>query len=227
MTSSTSYSGSISIIVELAGDLFTQIQNFQYIDGNRAVQVTDSDGSDWIVIAPESTDLIEQLSNGSLVVSRTVSTLSAGNELTLPVLVAPADTMSSEQLSLYLDPENIAAVTYAQMNQTDTLTTNLQTALWNPEFGCFEVNLGNMTGSGASHTTTTWQNATDFNIYNRHQVTVTHSSSSALHIPLFFDGPRNTTFNITGGSPLFRSADEEPTGIPIQVSKNWHIPGYW
>ena len=34
MTSSTSYSGSISIIVELAGDLFTQIQNFQYIDGN-------------------------------------------------------------------------------------------------------------------------------------------------------------------------------------------------
>ena len=55
MTSSASYSGDISIIVELAGDLFTQIQSIEYLDGDRAVQITDSDGSLWN-IAPESTD---------------------------------------------------------------------------------------------------------------------------------------------------------------------------
>ena len=48
---------------------------------------------------------------------------------------------------------------------------------------------------------------------------VSHSSVEPLHIPLFFDGPINTTFNITGGAPLFRSEAKEPTGIPIQVSK--------
>ena len=126
MTSSLSYSGTISIIVELAGDLFSQIQNIEYLDESRAVQITDSDGALWIIIAPENTDVIEQTSSGSLIVSRTTTSLSSGDMLTLPVLIAPANTMGTEQMNFYLEPENTVDVTYAQMNQDDILTSSTQ-----------------------------------------------------------------------------------------------------
>ena len=224
--SSTTYNGSVTIQTSLSGDLWTQSQ-LSVLDGTRAVQLLDTDGVGWIVIAPESSDVITQSSNGSVVVSRTVSSLTAGQEITIPVMLIPADEVSSSQIAMYLEPENTVQVNYAQMNQSDALTTGIQNAYWNWERGSFTVPLGSIMGSGASGNSTNWSNGTDFNLYNRHQLEIVHSSPESLYVPLFLDGPINTTFNITGGAPLFRSDNEEPTGLPIQVSKNWHVPGYW
>ena len=224
--SSTTYNGSVTIQTTLSGDLWTQSQ-VSVLDGTRAVELLDTDGVGWVVIAPEISDVITQSSNGSIVVSRTVSSLSAGQEITIPVMLIPADEVSSSQISMYLEPENTVQVNYAQMNQSDALTTGIQNAYWNWERGSFTVPLGSIMGSGASGNSTNWSNGTDFNLYNRHQLEIVHSSPESLYVPLFLDGPINTTFNITGGAPLFRSDTEEPTGLPIQVSKNWHVPGYW
>jgi hypothetical protein len=226
ITSSIGYSGSITVQATLSGDLWTQSQ-IAVLDGTRAVEVTDPDGVHWAVIAPEPTDSIVQASDGSIEVSRTVPSLSAGDEIKIPVLILPMDQIDSAQVMMYLDPENTVQVTYAQMNQSDALTTSVQTAAWNWERAAFAVPLGSIQGSGASQNSANWSNGTDFNIYNRHQLIIEHSSSDSLHVPLFLDGPINTTFNITGGAPLFRDANEEPMGLPIQVSKNWHMPGYW
>ena len=37
----------------------------------------------------------------------------------------------------------------------------------------------------------------------------------------------NAAFYITGGIPMLRSVDGEPSGIPVQISKNWHDPPEW
>ena len=227
VTSTVGYSGEITLHTMFSGDLWQQAQSISSLDGTRALEVVDSDGVGWLLIAPEPTDTITQESDGSIVVSRTVTVLNVGQELTIPVLVLPIDQLSSEQIELYLNPESTVTVSYAQMNQSDTWTSSLQTANWNWERGAFQVSLGSIQGSGASGGSANWSNGTDFNIYNRHYLRIEHTEAASVHVPLFLDGPINTTFNITGGAPLFRSLNEEPTGVPIQVSKNWHLAGYW
>lgn len=226
MASAVEHNGSITISVTLSGDLWTQSQ-VSLIDGTRAMEVIDGDGATWVLIAPTATDSVSQAGDGSIVVSRTVGQLLAGEEISIPMLLLPADEITSAQVLMYLEPENTVQVTYAQLNQVGSMTTAIENANWDWERGAFTVPLGSIRGSGASSNSANWGNGIDANIYNRHQIEISHASVEALHVPLFLDGPINTTFNITGGSPLFRNLNQEPTGLAIQVSKNWHLAGYW
>jgi len=63
---------------------------------------------------------------------------------------------------------------------------------------------------------------TDIRDYDDFLVKVTNSSSETVYAPFiqFISVPAN----VTGMAPIVCSTDGVPTGIPIQISKNWHYP---
>lgn len=66
-----------------------------------------------------------------------------------------------------------------------------------------------------------WSMADDLDRLDRFPLTTTNPTDQPRAIPLVFefDGPFQ---GITGMSPVLRDADGHPTGIPVQISKNWH-----
>jgi hypothetical protein len=72
-----------------------------------------------------------------------------------------------------------------------------------------------------------WTDPDEHNWYNRHRLVINNENTTAVSIPIAYDGSGNAAFYITGGSPMLRDEDGEPTGAPIQISKNWHETPYW
>ena len=61
---------------------------------------------------------------------------------------------------------------------------------------------------------------TDIRDYDEFDLVVENTGETAVKVPLMFY-LRNPA-NITGMVPILCDADGVPTGIPVQVSKNWH-----
>ena len=216
-----------SLALRLDGDLWANAQVDTWLDGARAVQITDQNQDSWVFILPEATDTIRQEQDGSFVFERTISSLSSGQETSLSLMLLPANELSTEQLNMYLNPSAVQ-IEYAQMDQASQFTSSVAMADWDETLGFYIVPMGGIQGSGANSNGGNWDTYPEHhNVYSRHQLTITHSSSEELAIPILMDGPVNTTFNITGGAGMFRDMNGEPTGLPVQVSKNWHMPGYW
>lgn len=55
----------------------------------------------------------------------------------------------------------------------------------------------------------------------RIQIALTNASPREQVVRLLFDDPTGTV-SITGVTPMLRRLDGTPTGIPVQISKNWH-----
>lgn len=56
---------------------------------------------------------------------------------------------------------------------------------------------------------------------DRYQLRLANPSDQEQIVRLLFDDPSGTP-GITGVTPLLLTSDGEPTGIPVQTSKNWH-----
>jgi hypothetical protein len=65
---------------------------------------------------------------------------------------------------------------------------------------------------------------TDIRDYDEIDVRVDNRSPDRHHIPVLFDVKRPA--NITGQTPILCDAEGRPTGIPVQLSKNWHHGAY-
>ena len=63
---------------------------------------------------------------------------------------------------------------------------------------------------------------TDIRDYDEFSITIDHPGNTEKAIPFLLDlrGPAN----ITGLCPILCHKDGRPTGIPVQLSKNWHYP---
>ena len=69
--------------------------------------------------------------------------------------------------------------------------------------------------------TESWNAARDFDHLERVKLKVTNPTDSLAVVPLRFT--KDESFEgVTGMCPMIRDRDGFPTGIPVQVSKNWH-----
>ena len=68
----------------------------------------------------------------------------------------------------------------------------------------------------------TWSPAKDFDHMERVRVRVENPHEHEAVARLFFDKDMNGVPGITGMTPMIRDLDGNPTGIPVQLSKNWH-----
>ena len=65
-------------------------------------------------------------------------------------------------------------------------------------------------------------------VYNQNPFTIENPTDKDITVPIAFDDYTGRSANyIPGGVPMLRdAATGEPTGIPVQISKNWHM-GQW
>jgi len=65
---------------------------------------------------------------------------------------------------------------------------------------------------------------TDIGDYDEVELRIDNRGSARHYIPLLFDVKQPA--NITGQTPILCDAEGRPTGIPVQLSKNWHHGAY-
>jgi len=65
---------------------------------------------------------------------------------------------------------------------------------------------------------------TDIRAYDEVEVKADNKSGFWQYVPVLFDVKRPA--NITGQVPILCDAEGKPTGIPVQLSKNWHHGAY-
>lgn len=225
----TSNTGSLTIAIHLDGNAVSQFENVVWLEEDRAVSLTNDAGAGWSFILPGDdggTSTLTLKDDGGLVFQRHFDTVEAGEQKVLPVVAVPSNAGNEDQLSVWLHPETAIAVQSTQMKLDGSGGENLADATWDPERGLYVIPLKDLSEAGAPG----WQNWADetiHNWYNRHRVVVTNNTNSPVSIPLAFEGGNNAAFYVTGGCPLFRDLNQEPLGVPIQISKNWHEEPFW
>ena len=229
--STVAQSSEVSVRAELAGAALDALSEISFIEGDRAVRMTDPTGDGWVFIVPEvagTTARIEITPTGALVASRTAASLSATESLAVSLIGIPTDDLSDAQLQVYLHPGTNVEVRYVQKNREGQDTKAESIAAFDPERGVYVVELAMLTELGApaypdmsDPEYQTW--------YNRHRVVIVGPGKADVEVPLALDlEPGDFISYVTGSAALFRDANGEPTGLPLQISKNWHEVGdYW
>jgi len=65
---------------------------------------------------------------------------------------------------------------------------------------------------------------TDIRNYDEVELRIDNKSTVRHYVPVLFDVKKSA--NITGQTPILCDAEGRPTGIPVQLSKNWHKGAY-
>ena len=86
---------------------------------------------------------------------------------------------------------------------------------FDPTKNCFVANVANVKRN--------WRKGpTDIRNYDEFDLVVDNGGNSLAKVPFLLD--LRDVANITGLCPILCDSDGVPTGIPVQVSKNWHEP---
>jgi hypothetical protein len=225
---STSAAADLTISIEIDGEAVEQYEETEFLEGSRAMSISNSAGEGWSFIIPEQdgvTSAISRFGDGGVAFKATFEWVTANKEMALSVLAVPSSAASDAQLALLLNPQTVQ-VQYAQLQRDGSGGDSLLDASWDPQRAVYVVSLGDLTEVGAPN----WPDWNDFsmhNWYNRHRISIEHDLDGSVAVPIAFDGGNNAAFYITGGSPLLRSTAGEPIGVPVQISKNWHETPYW
>ena len=86
-------------------------------------------------------------------------------------------------------------------------------AAFDDDYYCYKAEI--------KHLKRNWkQGYTDIRNYDEFTITISHSQAESTYLPflLYLRKPAN----ITGLCPIICDAEGHPTGIPVQLSKNWH-----
>jgi hypothetical protein len=210
--------------IQLTGAAINALTQATFLDGDRALRLTDANGDGWVFLIPEiaGTDgSIAILSGGGITASRTAASLVAGETLAVSLLALPAADLSDAQLEAYLHPGTNVQVQYAQRDRAGSDVEPLAYASFDPERGAYFVDLDLLTNVGAP-IYPTWSDPLHQTWYNRHHLVLSSTANEPVSIPLVFHLENDVISSITGGCAMILDENGEPLGVPVQISKNWH-----
>ena len=226
--SASNQSGATTVDITLEGDFLVPLIQEEWLITDRAVRLTDLQGNGWIFITPDDSQCTLSLNaQGALIAKRSITSLSSAQEISISLLIIPAKNINESQLDAYLYPDTTTRVAYAQLNTQGQEREARTYAPWDDVRGVYLVSLDSLASMGWPSNVANWSNPDVHNWYNRHRIVLESTATNSVSIPIAFDGPVNTTGYITSGAGMLRDENLNPIGLPIQVSKNWHEPGYW
>jgi len=118
-----------------------------------------------------------------------------------------------KQLTLNCDFDAAAGPQDAISVKVSTPKDGDTQAVFDPAYNCYVAEVSKVTRD--------WKTGyTDIRNYDDFDVVVENTGETAINVPFLFY-LRNPA-NITGMLPMLCDADGVPTGIPVQLSKNWH-----
>lgn len=92
---------------------------------------------------------------------------------------------------------------------------------YDPLRGCYRVELGN-------HARGRWTPQKDQDLLERVALTIQNPDDAPRTMRLVFARDKRDEFpGIIGMTPMLRDAEGFPTGLPVQISKNWHVSPPW
>jgi hypothetical protein len=222
----------------LGGDfLNSQGYTFAALSPN-AMKASKSDGSGWIFVTyekahPENEGVVTlSLNSNQQIVAEMTNPSISSLDAKISLLLAPLQALNQEEINLYLNPLGSLTVSYQLLNLTGEGVSAKTDVDWDEALGAFRVDLGTLQDAGAPNGAD-YENSIYHNWYGRHliEVTMSESLNSSLNqkdisVPIAFFGNQKVSWYITGGVPIIRDLNGEPTGLPVQISKNWHN-FYW
>ena len=213
----------LTITTNLSGDFTAAYPNVEWVEPGRMVTLRDAEGLGWTFVLDPSQGEVEivRSDDGGLSFRNRYAQTRARQRLTLSVTAIPSTAATPAQLRFWQDRSERITVEFAQMNRQGELAHERVAAPWDVERGVYRIALRNLRDVGFPGGNAL-MNPQAHNWYNRHQLRITNQDEQAISVPLAFDGGGNATAYIVGGSPLFRDLSGEPTGVPLQISKNWH-----
>jgi hypothetical protein len=136
----------------------------------------------------------------------------AGEERTVGMIVYPTAADCQNVLARAVDAETtpLTVTAWQTLPTRQTLTVSYERP-----YGWHKIGLRNDDAS--------WPNNDRM---ERVTVNLTNPTSTPRVARLNFSKEGNTLYGITGISAVLRDRDQDPTGIPIQISKDWH-DWYW
>ncbi len=216
--------------IRLSGALLDARMDATWLDTERALQRVGVAGDAWCFVARtpdgESATLRDDGAGG--VVAEAVASSGSAPSITVSLLVLPDCGADPAERDLYVAPERAATVTYQLLDRTGLPVGAPVPVPWNPMFGAFLVPLGTLQQAGAP-SRPDFEDPIYHRWHGRHAVTVDVAGDAELAVPLALHGSDQLSWYITGGVPMFRDTAGEPTGLPVQVSKDWHEgrPNNW
>jgi len=219
----------VTVTVTLSAEALSGFNNTTWLDEGRAVRFHNDAGEGWSFIIPQEEGALpslEILEDGSIQLSNTYASPQAAQTLRVCVLAVPSNAGGAEQLDLWLNPESAAKVQYAQMNLDGSGGESLLNAPFDPERGLYVVGLQDLSQL-AGPPWQSWSDLSNHNRYNRHRLIFENNTEARVSIPVAFEGGNKAAVYIVGGSPMLRYINQEPTGAPLQISKNWHEQPFW
>ena len=213
----------INVSMTLSSVMTAQYSEVQWRLENRAVTIRDAQGSGWTFIVAERVGATSQVTrnlDGSLTFETSYPAPAANERVGVSVIAVPSNAGGASQLAVWLRPQETVNVEFAQLNRDGSQRESLTEASWDPERGLYVINLRDLGGRN-------WYDLNTHNNYNRHKIVIHHTQAEPISVPLAFDSSGSVAYYIVGGSPLLRDLSGEPTGAPLQISKNWHGSNDW
>lgn len=209
--------------IALSGPFLAGLTQATWLAPGRALRLVDAAGVGWVFVAYDLAGATTTLSyDGAAVTVARTRAVAAGQALPVSLLALPTGAVTADELAMYLDPAARVHVGYTLLGRTGAALADYPVA-WDERLGAFAVPLQTLQAAGAPSgadydlrpETHTW--------YGRHRLVVDTLGVAGLAVPLAMVGTPRLTWYITGGAFLLRDAAGEPVGVPLQVSKNWHL----
>ncbi len=148
-----------------------------------------------------------------------------GGERVTGYPVEPTEPGGWMQTGLWIDPANPQANPSAppiEVSATEAPSGKARPVAWEEAFGAFHINL-----DGISPVAPEGSASPGNDVLERIKFVLSNPSSGEVVAPLVFEKTQRgilhrTGAPITGVSAVLRDKEGNPTGIPIQLSKNWH-----
>ncbi len=214
--------------VVLSGAAVHDLPVLNWLVDNRALTLTDSAGQGWLFVVydtPGATTTLSWDASEGLIAEATAQG-AAANAVTVSLLAAPTAALNAAERALYLDPEAAVQVTYTLLDQAGADVGTSLDVPWEPALGAFLLPLGSLQDAGAPPGAT-WQDPSFHHWYGRHRIEIEPNQTGPISVPLAMHGSGRISWYVVGGAPMLRAANGEPTGIPVQISKNWHESPHW
>ena len=204
------------------GSQYTEYKSYSDSSGRKACSLATSNGAGFIFVSPKDCSNSFKFDSNTktltIAVTKTLRQESDEMKLTwdgLDFICAPVKKVSDQAVQYYFDLQQVKVSAVHIEPKMKAVT-----GAYNAETGAFEVALPN-TGTYSDMT----QEA-NHDKYGKMQITLENPTKSNLTVPInmYQRWSNGITYkNVTGISVIVRDANtKEPTGIDVQLSKNWH-----
>jgi hypothetical protein len=209
--------------VVLSGDWLAAFPVSEWLVADRALKRTDENGDGWIFIVYGAADAATRLlADVDSVTAERTRAVAANQPVSVSLLALPTSAVDEATLAMYLDPAGAVGLDYTLLDRAGVPVRSYPVT-WNETLGAFQVPLQTLQTAGAPRgadydlrpETHTW--------YGRHRLTLDTRGRAGMAVPLALFGGTGLTWYITGGAFLWRDEAGEPAGLPVQISKNWHL----